>query len=258
MKSIVLIFINCSLLLSINAQKTHTTGFYGKHNYLDLSMNLNSPLLYKAFFRSSDNNDQKIKSLNSGISLQLGRIFKNNKGLALNFSSYRLACYSPVDFTIPNVNYYFSGNFDQFITKTTSFMPVYTSSYFDNAPMGLEFEAGIGFNTTRVENNGLTYYAQYQSNQIFEQNLLTNQTLYDFSQKFKSFNIMLGLKTRYALSENLLVNLGIRFTASSRLKNSNIAINEYTNDFQDKLLTNAIDMRLHRIVVLGVGLSYVF
>ena len=69
---------------------------------------------------------------------------------------------------------------------------------------------------------------------------------------------MLGLKTRYALSENLLVNLGIRFTASSRLKNSNIAINEYTNDFQDKLLTNAIDMRLHRIVVLGVGLSYVF
>jgi opacity protein-like surface antigen len=137
-------------------------------------------------------------------------------------------------------------------------MPVYTSSYFDNAPMGLEFEAGIGFNTTRVENNGLTYYAQYQSNQIFEQNLLTNQTLYDFSQKFKSFNIMLGLKTRYALSENLLVNLGIRFTASSRLKNSNIAINEYTNDFQDKLLTNAIDMRLHRIVVLGVGLSYVF
>jgi hypothetical protein len=137
-------------------------------------------------------------------------------------------------------------------------MPVFTSSYFDNAPMGLEFEAGIGKNTTRIKNNGLTYYAQDPFYQVYEQNILKNVNLFDFNQKFNSYTIMLGLKTRYALSDKLLINLGIRFTASTKLKNSNYEISEYSNLFENRLITTANKTRTNRIAVLGIGLTYVF
>ncbi|MFA9210348.1 MAG: hypothetical protein ACEQR5_00860 [Moraxellaceae bacterium] len=259
MKYIVFTFINCFALISLIAQDNKPTGYYGNRNYIDLSMNLNSPILYKVLNKpGSYNNPQEIKTVNSGISIQVGRMLKNNYGFALNFSSYKIACYSPIGFTETNQNNYFSGNFDPFMTKTTCFMPIYTASYFDNAPLGLEFEAGLGFNTTSIENNGLNYYAYDPQNQAYEQFLLNNTTLFDFDQKFKSYSFMLGLKTRYALTENLLFNLGIRFTASTRLKNSNIVISEYSNDFQNLLITSANKARTNRIAVLGFGLTYVF
>lgn len=259
MKIFLLIVINCILLLSLNAQNNQVIGYYGKRNYVDFSVNLNSPLLYKVLNKpDSYNNKQEIKLINSGISFQVGRMLKKNIGIALNFSSYHLACYSPTHFTIPVTNDYFSGNFDPFMTKTTCFMPVFTSSYFDNAPMGLEFEAGIGKNTTRIKNNGLTYYAQDPFYQVYEQNILKNVNLFDFNQKFNSYTIMLGLKTRYALSDKLLINLGIRFTASTKLKNSNYEISEYSNLFENRLITTANKTRTNRIAVLGIGLTYVF
>lgn len=259
MKTFLLIVINCTLLLSLNAQNNQVIGYYGKRNYVDFSVNLNSPLLYKALNQpDSYDHKQEIKLINSGISFQVGRKLKKNIGVALNFSSFKLACYSPTNFTIPVTNDYFSGSFDPFVTKTTSFMPVFTSSYFDNAPMGLEFEAGIGRNTSRIENNGLTYYANDPFYQAYEQSILKNANLFDFNQKFHSYTIMLGLKTRFALSDKLLVNLGIRFTASTKLKNNTFEISESSNLFENRLVTAANKTRTNRIAVLGIGLTYVF
>lgn len=259
MKYIVFIFINCFLLLSITAQENKAMGYYGKRNYIDLSMNLNSPILYKILHKpSSYNNPQEIKIINSGISIQVGRLLNKKYGIALNFSRYKIACYSPIGFYESSIFEYFSGNFDPFITKTTNFMPVFTSSFFDNAPMGLEFEAGIGFNITNIENNGLKYYSTDQQNQASEQLLLNNINLYDFNQKFKSYTFMFGLKTRYALTKNLLFNLGIRFTLSTKLENNNFEFKDYYNDFKNQLITSANKTRTNRIAVLGIGLTYVF
>lgn len=259
MKTFLLIVINCTILLSLFAQKNEVIGYYGKRNYVDFSVNLNSPILYKVLNKpESYDHKQEIKVINSGISLQVGRMLKKNIGIGLNFSSFKLACYSPTNFTIPATNDYFSGSFDPFMTKTTSIMPIFTSSYFDNAPMGLEFEAGIGRNTTQIENNGLTYYANDPIYQVYEQTVLNNVNLFDFNQKFKSYTIMLGLKTRYALSDKLLVNLGIRFTASTKLKNNTFEISESSNLFENRLITAANKTRTNRIAVLGIGLTYVF
>ncbi len=254
---------NCWSILFLSAQEKSCYGFYGKSAYIDVSLAANSPLLYKYFNRPesySDVNNQLINPFNANLTFQIGKYFKNNKGIALSFSSMKLQSFSPNDFKLPNEEYKFIGNFDPFYSRTTTIMPIYTASYFDNAPLGIELEAGIGYNTTKIINNGLNYHAAYSNMQTYESNLLKNKTVFDFNQKFYSISFMFGIKTRYALTKNLLLNLGLRYNLSTLLKNKSKIYNsdKYATDFDDRLVTSVGKTKSYRFLVLGIGLTYCF
>jgi opacity protein-like surface antigen len=257
---ILIITLFCFFSLTLIAQNKTPRGYYGKRNYVEFALNTNLHFVYISDYKPTTTHyNQKLSPLNVGFNFQIGRVLKYNKGIALHVSNILLKSYSPFDFHIPTTSTLIAGNFDLFQTNTTTIMPMYTSSYFLTAPLGLEFEAGIGYNRMRIFENDMKFTANHPEDQQYFESLLQNVQLFDFSQKFHSYSFMLGLKSRFALTDKLLFNAGFRYTYTSKLRNENYKIDPYfENNFDLHLVNFASRAFSNRLIVFNFGLSYVF
>ena len=241
-------------------------GFYGKRNFIDVSLNLHTNTLLKTFNSGYDNNSNGVYYKANGNSLKreelsmiqteylvsVGRQFRPRFAFSLNVK-YGLH-------NMYNVNYtsnYFNSNYSKYESKrysTFSIVPMFSFNKGGiSAPSGAYMQFGIGplfYKLKDTESytieNGSSGYGTITS------------ALKDETKKGVSF--CFGIGNRKSVSKSLAINYGIQVHLNY---SKNEYYYNYNSTFSSTTFTKAVlsdigkDI-MRRFVSANIGLSYIF
>lgn len=243
-------------------------GFYGKRNFIDVSLNLHTNTALKTLSDSYDNNTNGVFYKANGNSLKreelstikteylvsVGRQIRPRFALSLNVK-YGLSYMYNVNKVNDYLNYDYMFNYTKFESKrysTLSIVPMFSFNKGGiSAPSGAYMQFGMGPFFYKV-NDTKTYTAEvnYSGYQTF------NPAIADESKKGIVF--CFGIGNRKSVSKSLAINYGIQvhyyysktdFYYSSTFNNTT---------FTKTVLADIGTDLKRRFVSANLGLSYIF
>lgn len=270
------------ILLFSGLAWSQNPGYLGKTNVLELETVFNMPLISNSFSYFDDSWYKKQgKNLAPGkdlfdVGYRLGYMhtFKRNFGCGLEFGSDFFSINAmrqeSLDMYIDqNTVSQLNGKLERLDVNSMMIMPKIEFTNEEGLlPIGLTHQLGFGFRIMHVmDKEYLSDLYEYQwsggSVQIPQEEL--NSKLFDRDQNtFKGTTLYYGLKMRTPITENLLINYGMRYTIN--FMNGSIYEYIYSNDqYNEKYYLNENEIngmikerRRWSFIYFGLGLSYVF
>ncbi len=270
------IFLLLSIIYSQFFLSQNNPGLFGKKNVIDFNFIASTPVLQSLFnfgnqsaYYVYKNNrlDQKRDAIDLMYALSYSRSLSKKTSFGIEFAYQKIdtrteAYYSKN--TYPNsVNY--EGAVENFQFKHTVIIPrfEFTSR---NGIFGIGVNNQLGFGV------GLSSFIdKLYENELFDNynnsNLLSasqkqdfQNSMYDFTKnKFRNYIIMYALNFRQALSKNLMLNYGFRYTLNLFSKNTSTVVTNNSYFLQHYDISAILNReKMTNIVQFKLGLAYVF
>jgi len=220
MKSILIIF-----LFFTGFGYSQNTGLYGKKSVVEFQLFGNVPLLsnwldYRVFYKASgDQLEQGRNLLDYGIRFGAMRAFTNQFGLGLEFTLERQRIAAPNSVELEFDSWF--GSFTDMVNvnhefirlNTMSILPKFEFSRASNLlPIGLSHHVGIGYTRTTIVERDYVYNVILNSNYTPTTDI--NSGLINYSNVITGFLVMYQLNMRTPITQRLMINYGIRYTAN--------------------------------------------
>lgn len=261
-----LIFI-LALIATTSSYSQEKIGFYGKRNFIDVSLNLHTNTLLKTFNSNSSSTKgnyyedagtslkkNELSKIQTQYMVSIGRQLRPRFALSINvkyglhnmYSTNRVSNY---------MNYNYLLYYTKFESKrysTLSIVPMFTFNKGGiSAPSGAYVQFGVGPLFYKI-NDTKTY--ALEENSVGYQ--LISNALTDESKKGVVF--CFGIGNRKSISKSLAINYGMQLhlNYSKRDFYNNSSFNSST--FTKAVLSDIGEDILTRFVSANVGLSYIF
>jgi hypothetical protein len=279
----------CIALLSTVAALGQTSGFYGKKLFVELNGTGSLPLInnwkhfYDYYEKTGSNNLINGKdAVNGGFYGGIGIAMKQNVALSFTagFSYFNTVGPHTLYFVDPNDNDLdpISVNHENLKIRSLTLMPVlhFTTNKSTILPAGFTHEIGFGVVRTKVMKSDYvfegsdSYYGDqinyngnyYDLHDFMDSVVSVNGDYIDYSQVYKGFTVMYGLKMRTPVSKQLMINYGFRYTLNVVSSGQEFGFNSNPTSYETALnyqLSDAIrSTRVLSVCSLQLGLTYVF
>lgn len=223
MKSSLIILLSVCLLGSAGLQ-AQNSGLYGKKAYVEVTGIANYSLLngitshLNPLYKKEGSGLVLGKDrINTGLYLSAGIATKRNFAIGVEAGWWYFSIGGPsaVMGENPNNSNYVSLKHEMLDARTFSLMPVFTFGGDKGLlPVGINNEVGIGYTSTHIVDKSYLYQSGDGTySQDYLDNLSsTHNGFVDYSQKFKGFMFMYGLKIRTPITNRVMINYGFRYT----------------------------------------------
>ncbi len=264
-------------------------GFYGSNKFVTIETLISNPLIYNFRKNSNDYNkynkdlEQKNDHLNYGFRATFGMLVKRNVALCFETGIDYANIYTENNYDY-DYNYSNSENtkMSKLNIQTYSFMPkIEFSSKKSLLPLGFSHQIGLGFCYSKlidkeypIETQTTTsddYTYDQDGNYIYIPGTTTvNKTtssqtkFYDYENApmYKTYTFLYALSLRTALTKNLLLNYGFRYTLNvNNLFESILSSQNPTETYllsHNDIRQNINNQRFLNVITFNIGVTYAF
>lgn len=245
-------------------------GFYGKRNFIDISLNLHTNTLLKTLTSGYDNNSNGVYYKANGNSLKreelsiiqteylvsVGRQFRPRFAFSINLK-YGLHHMYDVNTVNNYLSYDYFIDYTKFESKrysTLSIVPMFSFNKGGiSAPSGAYMQFGIGPLFYKI--NDTKSYTIQESSGVY---LTNSSALVDETKKGIVF--CFGIGNRKSISKSLAINYGLQvhlnYSKTEYYYNYNSTFSSST--FTKVVLSDIGNDIMSRFVSANIGLSYIF
>ncbi len=284
MRKRLLIFI--CLYFTLNGYSQESKGYFNSRFYVSFDALVNSPLIYNLrtnneYYAKYDKKlNIKSDKLNYGFRANIAVLLKRNLAFGieggidygnvyLNKSMTYQDTFSSNGYTSYNI-YDINVILEKLDIQTFSFMPKIEFSIKNSLlPLGLSHQFGIGVNYSKlIERNyaSNSYYDQssydYNGNYYNSQIPVTDLSakLFDYKNQLstKTYTILYALSMKTALTKNILLNYGFRYTLNIHGFNLFSDKNNGYYVSQATLSEQVYKQRFNNLINFNLGLTYAF
>jgi hypothetical protein len=288
MRKRLLIFI--CLYFVLNGYSQGNRGYYNSRFYVSLDALVNSPLIYnfrsKNFEYSRYDKNLMIKSdkLNYGFRANIAMLFKRNFAFGIEGGVDYGNIYLNKSLNYQNDlgSYEIQVILEKLDIKTVSFIPkIEFSTKNSLLPLGLSHQFGFGVNYTKLIEKNYASASSYTDFNYSNSNGYVYNAIYlnDFSAKLfdyknqqttKNFTFLYALSMKTALTKNILLNYGFRYTLNFHQLNI-MALIDNSSSYDSNNITNGgyyvsqknisdliYRQRFSNLINFNLGLTYAF
>jgi len=283
------IILLCIAILTTVSVLGQNSGFYGKKLFVELNGTGALPLInnwtqyYEYYEKSGTNNLINGKdAVNGGFYGGIGVTMKKDVALSFTagFSYFNTIGPKTLYYDDPSSDYFntISVNHENLKIRSLTLMPVlhFTTNKSTILPAGFTHEIGLGIVRTKVLKRDYvfegsdSYYGDqisyngkyYTINDFMDSVVSVNGDYIDYSQAYKGFTVMYGLKMRTPISKQLMINYGFRYTLNVVTSGQKFGFNSNPTSYGTALnyqISDAVrSTRLRSLCALQLGLTYVF
>lgn len=257
------------------------SGLFGKTSFVEVTGVGNFSLMNRwlnndYYYKRNGQNLMKAKDLvNGGVYVAVGTAVKRNVALTLEAGWWMFNTDGPSIVRFSAGDYYSSTmeiRHENLDVRTFSIMPIVEIGGKEGLlPIGISHQIGVGYTSSKpVEKDYLyapamsgpfSYYDElgnYHSmdSKDFLDSLHTVQGGFaDFKNKQKGVTLLYGLKVRTPISENVMLNYGVRYTLNFGSKSGR---DQYDFDKEAWTQDEIRRARFYSFISVNFGVSYAF
>ncbi len=256
--------------LSLKAQKNlDNKGFYDAKFFITLEGQANSPLIYNLrtastypeYSRFDKNLNEKKDKFNYGFRISGNYLIKRNTAIGIETGFDYASIYPPKNYTDDLQSSSISLLSEALDIKTFVIMPkIELSTKNALLPLGLSHQIGIGIAKTSIveKNYNFLVIDNYGNSLVY--NSIYKDKLYNYSNNsFKNYLVMYALSMRTAITKNILINYGFRYTFNLPVSSNGFSESDAQYFLQQNTIYESVKkQRSSSLINFNLGLTYAF
>lgn len=256
--------------LSLKAQKNlDNKGFYDAKFFITLEGQANSPLIYNlrtnymdpAYSRFNKDLEEKKDKFNYGFRISGNYLIKRNLAIGIETGVEYANVY-------PEMNYVDNQNYNTIILRSEALdirsfviMPkIELSTKNGLLPLGLSHQIGLGLAKTNIVEKNYNFLVSDDVNNSSYYAAIYKDKLYNYSNNsFKNYLVMYALSMRTAITKNILINYGFRYTFNLPVSSNGFSESDAQYFLQQNTIYESVKkQRSSSLINFNLGLTYAF